>query len=99
MQIRFEDIDLERMHGDAGFRCRRFGSDIARAIRRILVLIEEVPNQRDLYQFKSLRLEKLKGNRAGQYSMRLNDQFRLIVRFETIPNGQVCVVIEVVDYH
>lgn len=99
MRIRFEDGDLERMHNDAGFRCRRFSSNIARAIRRLLALIEEVPDQRDLRQFKSLRLEKLKGNRAGQHSLRLNDQFRLIVRFEAMPHGQTCVVIEVVDYH
>jgi len=52
-----------------------------------------------LYRFKSLHLEKLRGGHAGQYSMRVNDQFRLIARFATQPDGQMCVVIEVVDYH
>lgn len=70
-----------------------------RAIRRLLALIEEVPGQRDLYAFRSVRLEKLRGDRVGQYSMRVNDQYRLIARFEAMPDGQTCVVIEVVDYH
>ena len=31
--------------------------------------------------------------------MRLNDQYRLIVLFKTDPDGQVMVVVEIVDYH
>jgi plasmid maintenance system killer protein len=31
--------------------------------------------------------------------MRLNDQFRLIVRFENVANARACVVLEAVDYH
>jgi toxin HigB-1 len=40
-------------------------------------------------------LEALKGNRAGTYSIRINDQFRLCFRFE---NGDAMDV-EIVDYH
>ena len=41
------------------------------------------------------RLETLKGNRKGQYSIRINDQWRLCFRFE---NGQAFDV-EIADYH
>jgi toxin HigB-1 len=41
------------------------------------------------------RLEALKGNRAGQYSIRINDQWRICFRFT---NGQASDV-EIVDYH
>ena len=48
---------------------------------------------------RSLRLEQLKGNRAGTSSIRLNDQFRLIIKFETDDGGRMVIVIEMVDYH
>ena len=48
---------------------------------------------------RSLNLEKLKGDRTGQYSIRLNDQFRLILTFRTEDDGRVVVVLELVDYH
>lgn len=47
---------------------------------------------------KSLHYEKLKGKRSHQRSMRLNDQFRLIVEIEEA-NGRTVVVISIEDYH
>lgn len=41
------------------------------------------------------RLEALKGNRTGQYSIRINDQWRICFRFA---NGQASDV-EIIDYH
>jgi proteic killer suppression protein len=41
------------------------------------------------------RLEALKGDRAGHYSLRINDQWRLCFRFE---NGDAHAV-EIIDYH
>lgn len=41
------------------------------------------------------RLEKLKGNRAGQHSIRINDQWRICFVWR---DGNVCDV-EIVDYH
>ena len=47
---------------------------------------------------KSLHYEKLKGRRAHQRSMRLNDQFRLILEIEIV-NDRTIVVVSVEDYH
>lgn len=41
------------------------------------------------------RLEQLKGDRAGQYSIRINDQWRICFRFE----GGNALDVEIVDYH
>jgi toxin HigB-1 len=41
------------------------------------------------------RLEKLKGDRAGQYSIRINDQFRICFNW----SGQDAFDVEIVDYH
>ena len=41
------------------------------------------------------RLEALKGNRSGQYSIRVNDQFRVCFRWD----GRNAPAVEIVDYH
>ena len=48
---------------------------------------------------KSLHLEQLRGDRLGTSSIRLNKQYRLVIRFETSEDGRIAVVIEMVDYH
>ncbi len=49
---------------------------------------------------RSLHLEKLDGRRNGQHSIRLNVQWRAILRFEsTETDGTTTVVIEIIDYH
>jgi proteic killer suppression protein len=49
----------------------------------------------DLRMPPSNRLEALSGDRAGQWSIRINDQWRVCFRFE---NGEACDV-EITDYH
>jgi proteic killer suppression protein len=49
--------------------------------------------------WKSLRFEKLQGDRAHQHSIRLNDQWRLIIEFDgTSPNKKI-VIVGIEDYH
>ena len=43
-----------------------------------IVLLESIEKITDLYSYRSLHLEKLKGDKDGQSSIRLNDQYRLI---------------------
>ena len=61
-------------------------------------LIVAAQDERDLYAMRGLRLEQVKGDRNGQCSMRLNDQFRLILTFKT-EGDRVAVLLEIVDYH
>jgi proteic killer suppression protein len=62
-------------------------------------LLAAAADDRDIRAMRSLRMEKLVGDRAGQYSIRLNDQFRLIFRLKTDARGKGVIIIEVVDYH
>lgn len=98
MDIRFEDDDLQRMYEDDAYRSKRWSRDVVRAFRKVMGWIVGATNETALYAFKSLHFEKLKGGRSGQHSLRLNDQFRLIVRVETKAEKTI-VVIEIVDYH
>lgn len=74
-------------------------AELVRAYRKVVGLLYEAAHDQELRAFKSLRLEKLKGKREGQSSLRLRGGDRLIIRFRTDPQGRVVVVIEIVDYH
>jgi proteic killer suppression protein len=64
-------------------------------IQQIFTAVDE----RDFYEHKALHFEKLKGDRAHQHSMRINDQWRLIVEFEgSAPNKKI-VIVAIEDYH
>lgn len=99
MKIEYDDEDLRRLAEDANFRLKQWGRDVVVAYRKKIQILDGAEHERDLRAMRSLNLEKLKGSRAGQYSIRLNDQFRLILKFRTEANGRVVVVIELVDYH
>ena len=71
---------------------------MVRAFRKRLQFIRASPDERVLYQMRSLRFEKLKGKRKHQHSMRLNDQWRLILELDDQAPTKV-VVVAVEDYH
>ncbi|MGA2499003.1 MAG: type II toxin-antitoxin system RelE/ParE family toxin [Tepidisphaeraceae bacterium] len=77
----------------------RFPPDVVRGFFRVMSIIAEAADERDLYAFNGLRYEKLKGDRVGQHSLRLNDQWRLILRPVSDVDGRVMLVVEIVDYH
>jgi proteic killer suppression protein len=62
---------------------------------RKLIQIDSAEELRDLASPPANRLEKLRGDRAGQYSIRINDQFRICFRWQ---QGHAWDV-EIVDYH
>jgi proteic killer suppression protein len=74
---------------------RRLSAAVANAAFRKLVQLHTAPSLNDLRVPPGNRLEKLKGKRAGQYSMRVNDQFRICFRWL---DGNAFNV-EVADYH
>jgi proteic killer suppression protein len=61
--------------------------------------IRAAMDERDLVAVRGNRFEKLKGDRSHQYSVRLNDQYRLILEFEGSGQGKVVVVVGIEDYH
>ena len=75
-------------------RSRRFKA-LARVAVRKLTQLDAVKNLDDLRIPPGNRLEALRGNRSGQHSIRINDQFRLCFRWEA--DGAYDV--EIVDYH
>lgn len=67
----------------------------------VMAIIDAAVDERDLYVQKGLRFEKLKGKRGklGQRSLRLNDQWRLIVTVNEDDQGNYLTIIDIEDYH
>jgi proteic killer suppression protein len=99
MDVDFEDAQLKRLFEDANFRLPSVGLPLTRAFRKVVGVLHAASDERDLRGMKSLRFEKLAGKRADQYSVRLNDQWRLILRVTSHSGEKQLVVIEIADYH
>jgi toxin HigB-1 len=88
----FKDNDVALLF--SGTRIARFANIETVAMRK-LAMLNRVLRVEELRIPPNNRLEALKGDRKGQFSIRINDQWRICFRFE---NGQAFDV-EIVDYH
>lgn len=82
-------------NGISNARTKGFPKELLPAARRKLDMLHAAHDIRDLRVPPGNRLEALKGKLAGQYSIRINDQWRIVFRWE--PGGPVDVKID--DYH
>lgn len=98
MKLRFEDKNLEKADRNPS---KQAGVDqtVDKRFRDRMALIRSAPDERDFYKLKSLRYEKLKGKRKDERSMRLNDQWRLILKIEGEGKDTTVVVAGITDYH
>jgi len=78
-----------------GTPSRRLPADIQAVARRKLRMLNSAATLDDLRVPPANRLEALKGNRKGQYSIRINDQWRVCFQWK---DGDALDV-EIVDYH
>ena len=89
----FADRDAESLfHGRFA---KKLAHDVQRTAQRKLRLLHQAEDLRDLAALPGNRLEVLKGDRAGQYSIRINQQWRICFAWR---NGGAEAV-EIVDYH
>lgn len=89
----FACAETERLFRDE--TARRLPPQIQRVARRKLLLLNQARNLNDLRVPYGNHLEALKDDRAGQHSIRVNDQWRLCFRWQ---DGDAYDV-EIVDYH
>jgi len=89
----FADSETEKVY--KGLVSRKLPTTIQRTARRKLLYLDEAEDLRDLLAPPGNRLEKLHGDRAGQYSIRINEQWRICFYWEAGKAREV----EIVDYH
>lgn len=89
----FRDKDTQRVFNRE--RVRKLGPEVQRIAQRRLVMLDAAETLNDLRFPPGNRLEKLTGDRAGEYSIRINDQWRICFRWRNPDAHDV----EIVDYH
>ena len=89
----FADSETEKIY--KGLVARKLPTIIQKTARRKLLYLDEAEDLRDLLVPPDNRLEKLHGDRASQYSIRINDQWRICFYWEAGKAREV----EIVDYH
>jgi proteic killer suppression protein len=98
MDVTFKDQSLDRLEIDASYSAG-FGNAVVKAYRKAVQHIRAASDERTFYARRSFRFEKLQGKREGQFSMRLNDQWRLIIELRAEGQKRVVHVVEIADYH
>jgi proteic killer suppression protein len=78
-----------------GHISKKLPTDIQRTTRRKLLYLDDAEDLQDLQAVPGNKLEKLRGSRAGQYSIRINDQWRICFEWKKNKANNV----EIVDYH
>lgn len=89
----FRDKESEKLFRRE--RSRAVPGSLTKAALRKLLIVDAAENLEDLRVPPGNRLEKLKGDRAGQHSIRINDRYRIC--FSWAAGGAEAV--EIVDYH
>ena len=89
----FADEETRKIH--SGVPSKKFPRDMQRVARRKLIYLDDAENLRDLFSPPGNQLEKLKADRRGQYSIRINDQWRICFDWTNSQAENV----EITDYH
>ena len=87
-----EDINYGRVTKEA---LRTLLRELHRRAQIKLARLGAVTSMQDLQEIRGNRFEKLKGERQGQYSIRINEQYRICFKWE----NENAMDVEIVDYH
>ncbi len=99
VEVIFATEDLDRLEGDGSFTAG-LNQALVKAYRNRINIIRQAVDERLFYTIKSLHFEKLEGKRKHQHSMRLNNQYRLVVELvKRKPKKKAVRIIEITDYH
>jgi len=94
----FKNKKLEALYTEEK-GAHKYSRGVVDAFVDVMSVISAAVDERDLRKLKGLRYEKLRGDRKGQHSIRLNDQFRLIVERGEDHQGKYLLIIGIEDYH
>jgi len=89
----FADRETERIYNQ--IFSKKLPQSIQKIALRKLIMIDNAQSLEDLKIPPANRLEKLEGDRDGQYSIRINDQYRICFKAD----GNNFYDVEIVDYH
>lgn len=97
-EVKFKNESLEKLERHAA-NDAAYQAGVGKVFRKRMQLIRSARDERDFYALKSLHFEKLEGKRQHQRSMKLNDQWRLVLEIEDGNPNKVLWVVGIEDYH
>ena len=105
MNVEFEKEYLAELYetGKTNDKKHRFQPQIVNGYLKCVKALLNASRMEDLYQYRSLNYEKLKGDKKGLSSLRINDQYRL--EFKEITNAgnqtiiEVCSLIDITNHY
>ncbi|MGH6858291.1 MAG: type II toxin-antitoxin system RelE/ParE family toxin [Methylocella sp.] len=98
MRIVFADAALALIETNSA-GATQFPVAVIKSARRKLMVLRAATNDRSLRNWKSLHYEKLRGDRDGQRSIRLNDQYRMVFELDEETEPQTITILTIEDYH
>jgi len=98
MRIEYKDKKLARLETDRAAETK-LPVEVIESFRRKRVLLEAAVNEENLRHWKSFHYEKLRGDREGQRSIRLNLKWRLVFELDTTSSPPTIWILEIIDYH
>lgn len=82
MDVTFKNARLRKCYEDAKTRTKEWGAKIAQLYVQRVDLLHAVEDAQRLREFRSIDFHALTGDRKGQYALRLDGFYRLIVTFQ-----------------
>ena len=98
MKIVFPDDRLALVRTDQAAKTK-LPFSVIKSVREKLIVIEAAPDERVLRNWKSLRYEKLEGDRQDQKSIRINNQWRMVFELDNDTKPPTITVLAIEDYH
>lgn len=105
MDVEFEKKYLSELYetGNTSDKKHRFQPNVINGYLKCVKALLNATRMKDLYNFKSLNYERLKGDKKGISSLRVNDQYRL--EFREIPSQanqtliEICSLIDITNHY
>lgn len=98
MEIEFADPSLALIETNEAVAFK-LPVAVIRSARKKLVMLRAATDDRTMRNWKGLHYEKLKGDREGQRSIRLNDKFRLVFTLDNDADPKKVTILAIEDYH
>lgn len=105
MNVEFEKDYLSDLYekGKTTDKKHRFPPNIVKGYLKCVKVLMSISRREDLFTFQSLNYEKLKGDKKGLSSLRINDQYRL--EFREIPSQsdqsiiEICSIVDITNHY
>lgn len=98
MEVYFKEEYLKQLYTDGiSDKKHRFQPQIIRKYIRIINLMTELPNVMSLLKYNSLNYERLKGDKSGLSSVRVNDQYRIEFEEMILDGESIATICNITD--